>query len=270
MTYGVLGPSGYMALGRMAQAASKPPGGLDSLPRTVTPEPPQDPEKVEARSSPSNSVNEMARMLYDRDSASRGDELSNKPGNSLADALAGVDTIGASARPGAIGILGLSTGTIYDELGRGYDTTNFNPIGFGSDIVGAGLGGLLGKGVSTVGGLLGAELGPNYALRGTRNTALDFGRGIKGMSSRERDSFEAARAHVMNRPAPTNVTSNEARMRAEAQRLMAGGYSGGVPGRGNDSNTPGSQTTGALSQRDISRVQQAQSRAAATRGRTPW
>ena len=167
MTYGVLGPSGYMALGRMAQAGSPPPRGLEGLPRTVTPEPPQDPEKVEARSEPvhsSESVHSMARLLNnENDSNSRGDELNVTPGNSGL-----FDSRFVAVEPGEFSLMGLSTGTAFDPSGRGYDTTNFD--------VGAAIGGLFGGVAGPIGGLAGNMLGrqadANLVLDAERNRSL--------------------------------------------------------------------------------------------------
>ena len=165
MSYGRLGQQGFTRLGSMAQALSAPPQGLSGLPKTN--EVPEDPEDVAALSGDnSNSSFSLARRLLgdERDSNSRGDELSGAMPGSVGE----FDSRFVSAEPGAVSLMGLSSGTAFDKAGRGYDTTNLDM----GALAGGLAGGFAGPIGGAIGGLAGRQADANLVLGANRNRGL--------------------------------------------------------------------------------------------------
>jgi hypothetical protein len=180
--YGTLGRGGFMQMGDFAQRMSNQP--LSPLPTGSPVVPPKPPIENISGNSPASAMDSMAKLLMDRDSQTKG-QFGDMPSS-------GGSSDFIASEPGAMSVLGLSTGTAFDRQGQGYDTTNLD--------IGALAGGLLGGVAGPIGGLagglagrqadlnavLGAERNPGLFTAGQR-TGMQLSRGEQRAQREARD-----------------------------------------------------------------------------------
>ena len=191
----------------------------------------------------------------DRDSQSRGAETSwggqqIDPGSSLPDMFHGVQPEWATAEPGKMSVLGMSTGTAVDDMGYMHDAWVMDPGALLAGTLASAIGGPL---AGIVGGQLGRQADWNIAMgdsglmnrNGVNLNAWDVLRDKAAFSSGEVRAAQEYADRVKAGTQAVNSWSNEQRAAVDAALSQAFAANPAAFLGGSDSNSRGSDLTGA-------------------------